>query len=394
MGTNQDDEIEIDLKELFFVMRRKLWVLILAGMLGAAVSGIFTATMMKPVYTSSTMLYIVNKTTTLTSLTDLQLGSQLTKDYKVLVTSRPVTGKVIENLDLNLDHEQLLKKLTVANPQDTRILTISVEDNDPYMAKAIADEMASVAAERMAEIMDTAPPNIVEEGYVPTRQTSPSLVKNTAIGGIAGLFLAAVIVLLIFVMNDTIKTPEDVEKYLQLTVLGTIPVFDVDDGKKGKTGKKKRKQSKRAQKAEQLREETEQRIQRELSHEKYVDEGDDFDSGFEDDYDSDYNDDYSGDYNNDFDSSFGDIDDSKNVLEKHGPESVVSGRMKKLPDETREVAAGSEYPSSVKMTQPAVNDDIEEALTGANLEAFVRRIMAQAIEGTEASKEETGNGTN
>lgn len=355
MGTNQDDEIEIDLKELFFVMRRKLWVLILAGMLGAAVSGIFTATMMKPVYTSSTMLYIVNKTTTLTSLTDLQLGSQLTKDYKVLVTSRPVTGKVIENLDLNLDHEQLLKKLTVANPQDTRILTISVEDNDPYMAKAIADEMASVAADRMAEIMDTAPPNIVEEGYVPTRQTSPSMVKNTAIGGMAGLFLAVVIVLVIFVMNDTIKTPEDVEKYLQLTVLGTIPVFDVDDGKKGKTRKKKRKQSKRAQKAEQPWEEPEQRIQRELSHEKYVDEDDDFDSSFEDDY----NDDYSDDCDNDFDSSFGDVDDPKNVLGKHDPEPVVPGRMTKLSDET----------------------------------GFVGQIMVQTIEGTEASKEETGNGT-
>ena len=147
------------------------------------------------------------------------------------------------------------------------------------MAKAIADEMASVAAERMAEIMDTAPPNIVEEGYVPTRQTSPSLVKNTAIGGMAGLFLAAVIVLAVFVMNDTIKTPEDVEKYLQLNVLGTIPVFEVDDGKKH--GKRKKKKSRRERKAERLREETEDRIQRELAKEmagrRYEDEEDEED---------------------------------------------------------------------------------------------------------------------
>ena len=126
MGTNQDDEIEIDLKELFYVIKRKLWIILLTGIVGAVGFGLFTAMVMKPVYTSSTMLYIVNKTTTLTSLTDLQLGTQLTKDYKVLVTSRPVTGQVITNLDLNLSHEQLVKKIKVDNPTDTRILTISV----------------------------------------------------------------------------------------------------------------------------------------------------------------------------------------------------------------------------------------------------------------------------
>ena len=102
MGTNQDDEIEIDLKELFYVIKRKLWIILLTGIVGAVGFGLFTAMVMKPVYTSSTMLYIVNKTTTLTSLTDLQLGTQLTKDYKVLVTSRPVTGQVITNLDLKI----------------------------------------------------------------------------------------------------------------------------------------------------------------------------------------------------------------------------------------------------------------------------------------------------
>lgn len=243
MGTNQDDEIEIDLKELFFVVKRKLWIIILAGVIGAAAMGAYSAMVMKPVYTSSTMLYIVNKSTTLTSLTDLQLGTQLTKDYKVLVTSRPVTRKVIENLDLNLDHEALLNKVTVNNPTDTRILSISVVDHDPYMAKAIADEFATVASVRMAEIMDSAPPNIVEEGYLPTRKTSPSITKNTAIGGMAGIFIAIAAVVALFVMNDSIKTPEDVEKYLELTVLGTIPVFDETDSKGKKTRRKKTRRS-------------------------------------------------------------------------------------------------------------------------------------------------------
>ena len=240
MGTNQDDEIEIDLKELFYVIKRKLWIILLTGIVGAVGFGLFTAMVMKPVYTSSTMLYIVNKTTTLTSLTDLQLGTQLTKDYKVLVTSRPVTGQVITNLDLNLSHEQVVKKIKVDNPTDTRILTISVEDTDPYMAKSIADEFASVASARMAEIMDSAPPNIVEEAYLPTQKTKPSITKNTMIGGLAGVFLAGAIILVLFVMNDAIKTPEDVEKYLGLNTLATIPVFEGETGAKKKKSKRKK----------------------------------------------------------------------------------------------------------------------------------------------------------
>ena len=240
MGTNQDDEIEIDLKELFYVIKRKLWIILLTGIVGAVGFGLFTAMVMKPVYTSSTMLYIVNKTTTLTSLTDLQLGTQLTKDYKVLVTSRPVTGQVITNLDLNLSHEQLVKKIKVDNPTDTRILTISVEDTDPYMAKSIADEFASVASARTAEIMDSAPPNIVEEAYLPTQKTKPSITKNTMIGGLAGVFLAGAIILVLFVMNDAIKTPEDVEKYLGLNTLATIPVFEGETGAKKKKSKRKK----------------------------------------------------------------------------------------------------------------------------------------------------------
>ena len=240
MGTNQDDEIEIDLKELFYVIKRKLWIILLTGIVGAVGFGLFTAMVMKPVYTSSTMLYIVNKTTTLTSLTDLQLGTQLTKDYKVLVTSRPVTGQVITNLDLNLSHEQLVEKMKVDSPTDTRILTISVEDTDPYMAKSIADEFASVASARMAEIMDSAPPNIVEEAYLPTQKTKPSITKNTMIGGLAGVFLAGAVILVLFVMNDAIKTPEDVEKYLGLNTLATIPVFEGETGAKKKKSKRKK----------------------------------------------------------------------------------------------------------------------------------------------------------
>ena len=99
----------------------------------------------------------INKTKNITSLSDLQLGTQLTKDYKVLVTSRPVLEQVTENLGLNLGYQQLNGKITVNNPTDTRILTISAKDTNPETARAIADEVASVSVARIAEIMDSVP---------------------------------------------------------------------------------------------------------------------------------------------------------------------------------------------------------------------------------------------
>lgn len=250
MGTEQDDEIEIDLRELFFVYKKKIWMILITGVITAALVAIYTITLIRPLYTSSTMLYILNKTTSITSLADMQLGTQLTKDYKVLVTSRPVTSQVIENLDLNLDHEKLLKKVKVDNPADTRILTISVVDTDPVMAKAIADEFAIIASQRMADIMDTVPPNIVEEGNLPIKKTSPSVTKNTVIGGGAGIVIAMAVILVLFILNDTLKTPEDIEKYLGLNVIGLIPAFEEDAGKHSKRKRKARKQNVRKDKVQ------------------------------------------------------------------------------------------------------------------------------------------------
>ena len=121
MKDTRDDEIEIDLLQLFWVMKRRLWIMILAVVVGAAAAMLYTTTLVEPVYTSSTMIYILNKTNNITSLSDLQLGTQLTKDYKVLVTSRPVLEQVTENLGLNLGYQQLNGKITVNNPTDTRI---------------------------------------------------------------------------------------------------------------------------------------------------------------------------------------------------------------------------------------------------------------------------------
>ena len=229
---NDSDEIEIDLKELFFVIRRRWWILALSCIVGALAAGLFSVLVLKPVYTSASMIYVISKDTALTSLADIQLGTQLTKDYKVLVTSRPVLEEVIENLNLDMTPTQLNKSITVDNESDTRILTLKVDNGDAHLAKTIVDELTKVASRQIADIMDLVPPRLVEDGNLPTVQTSPHVRKNILIGALLGIVLSGGVIVVLFVMDDTIRTEDDVEKYLGLNTLGMIPVSSQIEVKK------------------------------------------------------------------------------------------------------------------------------------------------------------------
>ena len=180
--------------------------------------------LLTPKYSASSQIYILTKTTSVTSLADIQMGAQLTVDFEVLAKSRPVVEEVIDELNLDYTYEELVGMITTLNPSDTRILKMTVENEDPNLAKEIANAMAEVTAERVAYIMTTDKPKIVEEAVTPEKPSSPSTVKNTALGGILGAVLAMGIIVIIYLMNDTIQTEEDVRKYLDLNTLAALPL--------------------------------------------------------------------------------------------------------------------------------------------------------------------------
>lgn len=226
------DNDEIDLKELFFELKKRWWMILVAMILGAGAFGAYSKFVMVPQYKSTSMVYVLSKETTLTSLADLQIGSQLTKDYSVIVTSRPVLQQAIDNLGIyNMSYRDLRKKLTIDNPSDTRVMSLTVTDKDPYTAKALVDSVAQTSSQYIAEIMEMTPPKIVEDGEIPTVQSSPNTKKNAAIGGLLGAVLVGGIIVLMTIMNDTIKTEDDIERYLGLSLLASIPDRDGKDGK-------------------------------------------------------------------------------------------------------------------------------------------------------------------
>lgn len=224
MNDERNDEIEIDLKELFFVLLNKIWIIILAAALGLGIAAGYTVAFVKPVYTSTSTLYVLTKSTSITSLADIQMGTSLTQDYKVFITSRPVADKVIEELNLDTTYAQFVSNVTVENPQNTRFLNITVKNHDAYMAKTIVDKLTDVAAKQMAEVMETKAPNVMDYGHIAEVPASPSLTKNALIGAMLGFILAAGIIVVLHIMNDAIHTTEDVEKYLNMNTLGIIPL--------------------------------------------------------------------------------------------------------------------------------------------------------------------------
>lgn len=235
MGVNQqrDDEIEIDLWEIFAVLISKIGIIILAGMICALVSLVGTKLFITPQYQSVTKMYVLSQANseTLTS-SDMSLSSYLTKDYAELIKSRTVAENVIAQLGLELKPEELLEKVTVSTQTDTRIVTIIVEDEDPYMACELADMIREASSAQIMSVMNSEAVNVVDVANIPDEPSSPSIMKNTLIGGFLGVFLAVAIILIQYLVNDTIKSAEDVEKYLQLSTLGTIPMNRTEANKK------------------------------------------------------------------------------------------------------------------------------------------------------------------
>lgn len=240
-----NDEIEIDVLELFHVLLDKIWVIILAGAVAALAVVAATILFITPQYQSTTKMYVLSKqdSNTLTSQ-DMQTSLSLTKDYAELIKSRIVTEGVITQLNLDMTHEQLLSKMTVDSATDTRILSISVRDADPYVACEIANAIRDVAANHIKNVMDIDAVNVVETANIPENKISPSIKKNGLVGGVAGVAIAIAIILITYLSNDTIKTQEDVERYLGLSTLGTIPMTEADRKNKNKKKHKKQKRSK------------------------------------------------------------------------------------------------------------------------------------------------------
>ena len=224
-----EEEIESNLIELLYFYRTKLVMMIIASAVGASAAGLFTHYLITPKYTATSKLYMVSASSdSIVNLTDLNLGTSLSSDYRELLKIRPIFEEIIEEEGLEDTYEDLLKMVTVSTLNDTRILVISVESTKPSQAMAIANALAEKAVTKLPELMETSEPNIAEQAILPQEKSSPSLTLNTLAGALAAVVFELGILTIRFVMDDTLNTAEEVEKSLGIMPLTVIPEGAVD----------------------------------------------------------------------------------------------------------------------------------------------------------------------
>lgn len=234
-----DDELQIDLLELFYRLLERAKYIIGVSVLCAILAAAITLICIQPMYTATSKLYVMSASDTAINLADLQMGTYLASDYQEVFRNWHVHERVLQQLNLPYSYEKLTGMLEVTNPSDTRILYINIESPDPAEAKLIADTYAAVAKEFIATTMDTKEPSLFEEALLPTSPTSPRPVRNTALGFLLGFFASCALFTIRFILDDKIRTAADVEKYFDLPVLGMMPVQNID---KPATSRKSRRE--------------------------------------------------------------------------------------------------------------------------------------------------------
>jgi capsular polysaccharide biosynthesis protein len=239
---NRDDVLEINLGELFAVLMGRAFLIISAGIFFALAGLFLSKFVIHPEYESTTKIYIMNKEENQTvTYSDVQISTQLTQDYAELIKSRRVLEEVIQRLHLtDMEYKDLYDVLKVDTPSDTRIVAITVRDKDPLMAMKIANCIREVASEHITNVMDIDAINIAETANVPTDKASPSVARWTIIAGFIGAVVVAFFAILGYLLDDSIKSNDDVERYLGLSTLALIPLTTDEMDKKKKKQKPKK----------------------------------------------------------------------------------------------------------------------------------------------------------
>lgn len=249
------DVMTIDLVEVFQVIWQWLWLIVLVALACGTAAYAFSKFVLPEEFESTTKIYVLDKsgaggTNSQSTYSDLQVGMQLTKDYVELIKSRTVLEAVMKDnhLDQIYTYEQFAETVNVQTPADTRIVTITVTNHDPALAQKLADDIRKRSGELIIDTMQIDAVNTYEKANYPDRKSAPSCGRWAVVAALIGALAVSAIVIARYLLDDTIKTSDDVEKYLGLSNLALIPfdesvMTEDEDSSKGLWHKKFRKKS-------------------------------------------------------------------------------------------------------------------------------------------------------
>lgn len=227
--TQLDDEIEIDLWELFQILLKN-WLWILLSTLGCAILGLLiTMFLITPKYRAEATMIVNTRQDQTTTVTNDQITSaqKLVDTYSIIIRSRRVVDPIMEKLNIEDDYESFVKNIIVESVNDTQVMSIQVENKDPEIALQVVQEIVDRAPGAIISTVEAGSVNVVSEPYVNSEvPVSPSKLKNTAIAAFIGLFISSGAFLLIAFLDNTFKSEEDIQKQLGLVTIGIIPTTE------------------------------------------------------------------------------------------------------------------------------------------------------------------------
>lgn len=226
MNNQENQAVEIDVFAMLKTLWKRKFSIILVALVFAIAAFGYSAFLAKKEYQSTSRIYVVsrqNQDNNALTNSDLQAGSYLVKDYREIILSQNVLTQAIEELKLDMTPAELSKKISVSVPTDTRILSITAKDGDPKEAARIANGLRNVAAEKIISVTKVSDVTTLDEAEVPQSPSSPNIRRNVLLGFIAGAGLMVVLMVVVEVLDDRVKRPEDIEELMDLTLLGIVP---------------------------------------------------------------------------------------------------------------------------------------------------------------------------
>ena len=226
MNNQENQAVEIDVFATLKVLWKRKFSIILVALVFAIAAFGYSAFLAKKEYQSTSRIYVVsrqNQDNNALTNSDLQAGSYLVKDYREIILSQNVLTQAIEELKLDLTPAELSKKISVSVPTDTRILSITAKDGDPKEAARIANGLRNVAAEKIISVTKVSDVTTLDEAEVPQSPSSPNIRRNVLLGFIVGAGLMVVLLVVVEVLDDRVKRPEDIEELMGFTLLGVVP---------------------------------------------------------------------------------------------------------------------------------------------------------------------------
>lgn len=225
MNDNQQNEgvARFDIKAFLTETLRQRYII--AAVIAAMLLGSFLYTKLfcTPMYSTYAQMYIINSDLAQVNSSEVTYASYLVRDYTVFVTEREVLDTVRERLDLDISYQTLKGMVTAENINNTRLINVTAETDDPALSKELADTVCEVSQEKIVELMGVDRVNITSSAYLPTRPSSPDLRVNMLYGALIGIAISALFVVAVYYKNDKINGADDVQKYLGICTLATIP---------------------------------------------------------------------------------------------------------------------------------------------------------------------------